>query len=187
MRARAALRLIDLHVHDGDLPRARAVLEAALTIPVDENTRRNLIVRRLALTDGPGAEALRAYLFARPAKGETPDPAEQLEHAHGVIAALPQVGLGHYLAGRILSTRHDWADAARELEAAAQLGLDEPLVARENDRLLAIAAFLAGDLAGARAAATRMVNPAQPLFVQLEGNEWLERIVHAETGALRAP
>ena len=59
---------------------------------------------------------------------------------------------------------------------AHTLGLADSLVARENDRLLCTAAFLSGDLAGARAAAIRLAQVTQPYAVRLDAEDWLERI-----------
>jgi hypothetical protein len=179
LRARTLLRLIDLEVRRARLAEARAELEAALALPVDEATRRNLLVRREALGDGPAAPALRAYLFAG-TSGE--DPVVQLVRAVEVTRTDP--GLGLYLQGRILHGKSAWSEARRVLVAARAAGLAEPLVARENDRLLASAAFLDGDLDACRQAAERLRDPAQPLAVRWEGEDWLARVAFRQTGAL---
>jgi tetratricopeptide (TPR) repeat protein len=183
LRARAALRLVDALLGAGDTTGAAAAVEAALALPIDEPARRNLLVRRRALGERAGAAELRRYFTERGPSGE-PDALLQLEHAHELIEALPPHGLGHYLAGRILFGRAAWDDAARELGEAARLGLEDPLVARENDRLLVAAAFLARQLETSRRAATRLSAPEQPLGVRLEAADWLERLRFAVSGAL---
>jgi hypothetical protein len=173
LRARALLRLVDLEARRGDRQAARRAAEAALTLPVDDATRRNLLLRRRALDPArPESDALAGYLFAD--DDGDPDPVLLAVRARAVEAASP--GLGRYLTGRLLYGRSAWTDAARALGEAHALGLDEPLVARENDRLLVTAAYLAGDLAGARAAALRMAAADQPPEVRRAGQDWLARI-----------
>ena len=173
LRARALLRLCDVEARRGDLAAARRAVEAALALPVDESTERNLLLRRLAL-DGmrPESPALAAYLFASPI-GVDPDPLLLAVRARAVEAVSP--ALGRYLTGRLLYQVASWADAATALAEAHALGLTEPLVARENDRLLVAAAYLAGDLDRARETARRMSSPDQPAAVQRSGADWLAR------------
>jgi hypothetical protein len=71
------------------------------------------------------------------------------------------------------------ADAAAALADAARLGPGDPLVARETDRLLVGAAYLAGDLATSRAAAARLAAPEQPPAVQRLATDWLARLAFA--------
>jgi hypothetical protein len=190
LRARALWRAADLAARRGDLPGAVTLVDRALALGIDEETRRNLNIRKLAYgTDTPGTRALRAYLLPdaepHPEPGVAPAAAAdpQLDLAATLPAALG--GPGHYLYGRALLLRARFAEAAPQLAAAARAGLADPLVARENDRLLAVAAFLSGDLGVARAAAQRLAAPTQPYPVQLEGEDWLERITFKETGRLR--
>jgi hypothetical protein len=173
LRARALLRLCDLEARRGGLAEARRAAEEALALPVDEATERNLRLRLRAL-DGarPESAALARYLFAGPTGGD-PDPVVLAIRARAVEAASP--ALGRYLTGRLLYQQSAWVDAAAALSEAHALGLDEPLVARENDRLLVAAAYLAGDLATARAAARRMAAPDRPPEVRRAGADWLAR------------
>lgn len=186
LRVRALLFLGDLLARRGDLSGARAAVERALALPCDEAQRRNLLVRRRALADGaPGSAELRDYLVARGPDGREPDPVVLVARAQEVARALPESGLGPYLEGRVLFSREAWADAARALARAHAIGLDEPLVRRENDRLLVTAAFLAGDLSTAAAAAERLAAPDQPAQVRNEGADWRERIAYAKEQAAR--
>jgi tetratricopeptide (TPR) repeat protein len=188
LRARALMAAADLAARGGDLARASRLVDEALVHPTDEATRRNLGLRKLAFDPGPGGvAALRAYLLARGPDNRDPDPALLVLKAVELAQARPDSGLGHYLVGRLLEQRGALADAARALARAQALGLPDELVARENDRLLAVASFLAGDRALTRAAAARLAAPSQPLAVQAEGQDWLERCELAEKGVLLPP
>ena len=68
-----------------------------------------------------------------------------------------------------------------------RLHSDNTALRRENDRLLMRTASLAGHLDVSRAAAMRLAGPDQPLAVQLDAMDWLERITFSETGKLPAP
>ncbi len=193
LRARALWRAADLHARRGELAEATLLVSRALALAIDEDTRRNLMIRRRAFSapaSDPAARALREYLVPPDpppeAKEGKPEPPPAQDPMVARAAGLPALlgPLGHYLYGRLLTQRGRWADAAAELSAAAAGDLDDPLVRRENDRLLAKAAFLAGDHATARAAATRLASPEQPLQVRFEAEDWLERITFA-AGAKR--
>jgi hypothetical protein len=175
LRARALLNLVDLLARAGDREDARAAAERALALPVDESTRRNLALRRTALSGGAEGDALAAYLFARVPAGGDPDPLQLLARAREFERAAPESALPRYLAGRMLYQRGIYADAASALADAARRGLADPLVARENDRLLATAAWLAGDRPLACAAAGRLAAPEQPPSVRRLGEDWLLR------------
>jgi hypothetical protein len=183
LRARAALAEVDLLGRAGDLAGARAAVDAAAALPVDDTVARNLEVRRAAVADAPGAAELRAYLFgtARPEKDD--DPADLLVRAERVAAVAP---VGAYLVGRVHFLRGELAAAARSLAVAARAGIDLPLVRREIDRLLAPSAYLTGDLDAVRATADRLADPAagQPLALRLWARDWLERLAFHRTGAL---
>jgi hypothetical protein len=181
LRARALLRFVDLEAIAGRIDPAAAAVAQALALPVDETTRRNLIIRAEALGGSALAPALRRYIFARGPTGGDADAIVLLERAHEIVAAAPAHGIGHYLAGRMLGTRGAFADAQAELEEAVRRGLLDPLVGRENDRLLAAAAYLAGDRAAARAAALRLAAPGQPAAVRLHAADWLERLDFPES------
>ncbi len=183
LRARALLMLVDLLGRAGDQAEALAAAERALALPIDDTTRRNLIMRRVALLGGsPGLEALRRYFFSRGPAGSDPDPVVLMSEAHAIQADPKTAGAGAYLIGRLLWQRNRWPEATAAFLRSAELGVDEPLVARERDRLLAASAFLSGDLAAARAAATRLAAPDQPPAIRLEGDDWLSRIRFTETG-----
>jgi hypothetical protein len=184
LRARALLRLADLHGRRGELDAARAVIARALKFPVDEATRRNLTLRDDALLGGPGDEALRRYVFARGPGARDPDPMVLLVQAARVAAEHP-TGIGAYLQGRLLALRGAHDQAAQLLADAANRGLPLPLVARENDRLLMVESFLAGELALSRSAAERLAAPSQPLALRLQATDFLERISAACSGAGR--
>lgn len=124
----------------GDLPAARAHVEAALAIPVDDDRRRPLEALREAI-DAPGLSGvfLRGYFFA-----------PQADRMHwALFAALtgPRTGLPLYLLGlragdRDLSTLSAWS-----LAAAFARGLPTPRFDRFGARQLAVAAWRAQDRA----------------------------------------
>ncbi len=181
LRARALAKAADLHARTNDRTLALRLIDEALALPAaEESTRRGLLLRRRAFDrDQPGATALATFLLARAADRGDADPAVLVLLAHDVIAALPDEGLGHYLLGRVLAVRDAHAEAAPALALAHTKGLAEPLLARENDRLLVRAAFLAGDLDVAKAAAQRLASDAKTVGLTLEGQDWLERVAHA--------
>jgi tetratricopeptide (TPR) repeat protein len=192
LRARALWRAADLRARRGELAQATALVDRALALGIDEDTRRNLVLRRRAFAagdDDPAGRALRDYLVPPNPPPESddvlPPPPPERDPQLARAARLPPLlgALGHYLYGRILTQRGRYAEAAAELAAAAagpEVRFGDPLVRRETDRLLAKAAFLAGDRQTARAAATRLTGEDQPLGVKLEGEDWLERIDFAE-------
>lgn len=184
LRARALLLAADLAARQGRVASARETVEKALSLAVDEATRRNLRIRLLAFDDTqPGSAALRNYLLERGSSpSREPDPLILFAHATELFRTQP--GLGAYLQGRLLVLRGAYAQAKERLALAHAAGLADPFVDRENDRLLVSAAYLAGDLTTARAAATRLGDKAQPLPVALEGQDWLERCHFAESGSL---
>ncbi len=94
--------------------------------------------------------------------------------------AAPDDALGHYLVGRVLAASDANEDATRSLVTAARLGLDDPLLARENDRLLVATAYMAGDLETTREAARRLLAPDAPEVLRLEAQDWLDRVAFAE-------
>jgi tetratricopeptide (TPR) repeat protein len=191
LRARALWRAADLRARRGELAQATALVDRALALGIDEDTRRNLVLRRRAFAagdDDAAGRALRDYLVPPDPTPESDDPTPPPPEKDALLArarALPESlgAIGHYLYGRVLTQRGRYAEAAVELAAAAagpEVRLGDPLVRRENDRLLTKAAFLSGDRATARAAATRLTTDDQPLAVRLEGTDWLERIDFAE-------
>jgi hypothetical protein len=188
LRARALWNAADLRARRGDFAAALALVDRALALGVDEDTRRNLLVRRLAFAGAaPGSTALRAYLVPQAVEVESeeaPEPDDDaLTRAQAVAAVWP--GLGDYLVGRQQLQRRRFAEAADAFTRAARAGLPEPLVARENTRRRAEAAYLAGDLVTARAAAAELLAIDQPLRVQLEGADFLERLRFVEQATSR--
>ncbi len=182
LRARAALALVDLRGRRSEFAAARAALDAAAALPVDDTIARNLEIRRVAVSDAPGAPELRDYLFRRPSDDKDDDP-DLLVRAERVAAASP---LGAYLVGRVHWMRHEHAAAAASLEVAARANIGVPLVRREIDRLLLPSAYLAGDLDAVHAAAERLAAPenGHPLALQLWAKDWLERLAFHTSGAL---
>ncbi len=196
LRARTLGERARLRWRQGDRAGAQADLEAALALPLDENAERLVRAQLYALTDPAAAPHLEAYFLGatRAREGRSVgatakralenDQAMDLLHAHELSAALPEVGFGPYLVGRVLTAKGRFTEAVPYLARAIALGLPHPTFAREADRNLVLAAYRAGDLATARAAAQRLAAPDQPTGTQLLGQDWLDRLTFDETGAL---
>jgi hypothetical protein len=76
------------------------------------------------------------------------------------------------------------AETVAALQRALAAGLPDPLFVREAARLLAEAAYRAGDETALRRAVDLLGAPDQPETVQLHAREWLERWHWKQTGEL---
>jgi tetratricopeptide (TPR) repeat protein len=61
-----------------------------------------------------------------------------------LIATQPELGLAHYHRGRLAYTRADWAQAARDLARAVELGPGPPLVDLDPAKVLFLAEYFRG-------------------------------------------
>jgi len=188
-RVQALLGLARLAARAGDWSRAIAELDRASPQPVEDDLLRQVRAQRMSAGHaGPAGPHLRAY-FWPPGDPNAPiDPMAQLGRAAAAVAAEPTLGMGHYLVGRNLSGRGAPAEAAAALARALELGLPDPLLARECAEHLASSAYLAGDLAAVERAAGVLTAEGQPAVTRLYGYDWLERVAWKRTGKLpRAP
>jgi len=184
LRAQALLELAGDRVRAGDLPAARERLGRAAALPLDEDTRRLVLAERFTLEhQGPASAALRDYFFADPAYRWS-DPFTAIGRAAAAAAAEPSLGLAQYLLGRNLEDHGIPAETVAALQRALDAGLPDPLFERESARMLAEAAYRAGDEAALRRAVEILIAPDQPEVTRLHGREWLERWYWKRTGEL---
>jgi hypothetical protein len=184
VRAQALLELAGAQVRAGHVDEARALLEQAVALPLDEDTRRLVLAQRTALDHaGPAGPTLRDYFFGQPAY-RWADPFTGLGRAAAAAAAEPTLGLAQYLLGRNLSDHGLPAETVAALQRALDAGLPDPLFVREAARMLAEAAYRAGDEAALRRAVDLLSAADQPETTRLYGREWLERWHWKQTGEL---
>lgn len=184
LRAQAMLQLAGIAARQGTWDRVDALLEQAASLPLEEDLARNVAVQRFAVAHpGPAGAPLRGYFWGSdPRTGW--DPVLAVGRAAQVVAAEPELALGHYLVGRMLRGRGDEQATVRSLDTAVRLGLADPLVEREAARLLAEAAYMARDWAALERAAAILGRADQPRVVQLYGADWLERMYWKQHGRL---
>jgi tetratricopeptide (TPR) repeat protein len=184
VRAQALLELAGAQVRAGQSDEARALLEQAAALPLDEDSRRLIVAQRTALDHtGPAGPTLRDYFFGQPAY-RWADPFSGLGRAAAAAAAEPSLGLAQYLLGRNLSDHGMPRETVAALQRALDAGLPDPLFVREAAHMLAEAAYRAGDEAALRRAVDILSAADQPETTRLYGREWLERWHWKQTGAL---
>jgi hypothetical protein len=176
LRGRARLALADHAGRAGDFAEVLRQLDAAAALPLPDDDRRQVVARRLAAAHaGPAGPSLRAYFWRRPPDRDL-DLVVLAARAAASLEVEPDLALAHYLLGRVLFLRDAFADAAPRLARAATLGLPDVLLARENARLLCIAAYRAGDLHTAAVVAAALAAADQPAILRHLGADWQERI-----------
>jgi len=112
------------------------------------------------------------------------DPVALTGIAARIVIAEPELALGHYLLGRIMSGRGVPARAAQSLATALDKKLPHPLLEREAARRLAVSAYRAGRYDLVRRAAGILTRADQPEVARLFGLDWLDRVHWKETGKL---
>lgn len=163
---------------DGALEEARALVEQALTLHMDDDHRRQLEAMRLALGHtGPAGPALRSYFFA-PAGS---DPGRAASEA---VEREPTSGLARYLRGLRRADTGAWAEMAQDLDAGLRLGLPSPRFERNAARRLAVAAYRARDTGRLLSAIERLERPAQSEVDRLTAADWRARLRFDSTGRL---
>ena len=184
LRVDALLELVALALDRDDSGEARRLLARAEALPVDEESRRGVLVRRFAVDhEGPAGPALRAYFWGHNQLSGW-DPVILATRAAAAIALEPDLGLAHYLLGYVSRGRGAPADSARLFATAIAKGLPDPLVVRECAYKWAASAYLAGDLAAVRQAAAILASAEQPLATRLHAHDWRERAHWKASGAL---
>ncbi|MEK6607380.1 MAG: tetratricopeptide repeat protein, partial [Myxococcota bacterium] len=135
----------------GDFPAAHAAYARARREPAGEAADRLLRAKIFALDDRAAEPILRRFFLREGERDALLDALALTE-----LAALrPIDGFPRYLLGRQLFLRGHFAEALPHLEAAERLGLPDAGFRRECLRLLALAAWRAGDLARAERFAER--------------------------------
>lgn len=163
---------------DGKLDEARALVEQALTLHMDDDHRRQLEAMRLALAHtGPASQALRGYFFA-PAGN---DPRRAASEA---VEREPSLGLARYLRGLRQADTGAWIAMAQDLEAALRAGLPSPRFERNAARRLAVAAYRAGDTGRLLAAIEALERPGRSEVDRLTAADWRARLRYDSTGRL---
>ena len=186
IRAQALLELATAAVRRGEHGEAESILRRAAELPLDDDTRRNVAARMFSVRHGGAAgPALRAYFWGDDPVGGH-DAVAMAGRAAEAIAREPHNGLGYYLLGRNLRGRGAPREAANMLSTALDLELPHALLVREAARMLAAAAYLAGDDPLVRRAAKILMAADQPEVIRLEGADWLERIYWRANGELPA-
>lgn len=176
LRANALLARLSTAMRHGDRQAAARLLAQAEALPVGEDLRRILAAYRLALDhDGPGGDALRRYFFGDSPRA-LPDLVLYMARAGAVVAAEPELGMGHYLVGRNIHHRGADREATAALTRALDFGLPHPLLVREAARMLAEAGYLAGDHAAVRRAIDILGASDQPEVYRLLAEDWRERL-----------
>lgn len=162
----------------GSLEDARALVEQALTLHMDDDRRRQLEAMRLALGHtGPAGPALRSYFFAPP--GSDPGRA-----AADAVALEPSSGLARYLRGLRRADTGAWAAMAQDLDAGMRLGLPSPRFERAAARRLAVAAYRAGDTGRVLSALEVLERPQHAEVDRLTAADWRARLRFDSTGRL---
>ncbi len=162
----------------GDNAQAHELFAAVRAADVYSSLNREAAVSMMALNDPTIEEYLRKY-FVDPDAGGTGD--YQLLNA---IDAQPENGALHYLLGRKLRARRQYADAARELDLALNLGMDDSELTVEAWRQLGINHF---EARWYREAIKVFQNRRPTILSQgkrMEADEWIERATFAQSYAL---
>ena len=186
VRAAAYLELAELRVKADDLTGAASLLQTASELHVDDSLGRQITTRLIVLRHtGPAAQALRDYFWGS-SPGDSFDPLVAVVHAGEAARLEPSSGLAHYLLGRQLSARGAPQTTVIELSRALDAGLPTAQLERETARLLAAAAYTAGDLATVERAAAILTRRDQSTMDRLHGADWLERVHWKRTGEIQA-
>jgi hypothetical protein len=156
----------------GDDATALRLLSALEAQPRDEDSRRVLEVKLLALRAGGQQAALLGRLLA----AETPPDGAFAVHVARELGAVRRDGLSPYLEARQLVNARRHADAVPMLRAALTRGLPTTLLTREARRMLATSLWATGarhESARLWAETARRVGATEP--ERLEARDWLTR------------
>ncbi len=182
LRAEALFELARIAANKRDWAGVKRILSRAQAMPLPPGHQRNVNAQLMA-TDykGKAGDALRDYFW--PGDEAARDPIIRAGLAAAIVAAEPNLAIGHYLMGRVTSGRSKPELAVRSLTRALDLGLEDPLLIRETARLLAPSAYRAGNYAAVARAARLLMNTDNTVM-KLYGKDWLERIHWKRTGTL---
>jgi tetratricopeptide (TPR) repeat protein len=180
LRGRAASLEAGIYFRAGRLAQARAALaqvELAATEDVDVRTAR---AKLRALSDDKAQETLGRVLFGDE-RGRFLDAGLVVYLVAEFARQFPDEALGPYLVGRQLAPRDAKVALPQLAEACPFAGLGkplplDPLFFKECRRLLGESAYLAGDLATARAAYDWLAEHAEHESDRLRAQDFLQRI-----------
>lgn len=193
LQVRALVRLGDLAVVGGDLGRAAELFQRAEALPLDENTARQLLARRLAMAEPAAGSLLLAVLVGlpvgagaeatpgvRPVRPPVPGDRGEAVTAYTLaqaVAAVPGLALPRYMLGRLLHQRGGYREAAEELSRALALGLPDERFVGQARLLLGQAQLLSGQPEAAAATFGEQLRalPPHDLGQAAELNDWIER------------
>lgn len=152
---------------------ARALYEALDASLLEEDEARTLTLKLTTLRlGGEYAEAFRDLLVGR---GEL-DAAAVVGTAR-FAAMRPASPLASYFVGRQLFLHERFADALATLDVAAVDRLDAGRVRAEARRMVAVARYRVGDLAGARAMFEVLASdPERPQGLRDAARDWIDRV-----------
>lgn len=187
LRSRVESRLGDLAVLRGQRAQAAALYEAASRHPESEALTRSLLAKRTALSSVQAGPLLLQYLVGSPQTPEPTPPRAAAEPSRdaalGVyvlrdaIVAEPDLGLSHYLLGRLLFEHQAYDAAQAELGLATSSGLPDERFVLEAQLLRGQAALLAGRTEEAIALFSSLLKTvsAERAGKQLEIEDFLDR------------
>lgn len=158
----------------GDAEAALRAYRENIEGPLTDDARRQLEVQLLALEAGGAESAALGEVFA-PRSDRSHDAATTLS----AIARLREArtdGLADYLEARQLAARERFDLAHPLLLRAERLGLPTERTARENRRLLGVAALEVGRAEDARAIFGALLAAARTDGERVEAEDWLARV-----------
>ncbi len=192
LRARAAHLEAGVRFRAGDLAEAEAAVRRALAAATEDADQRFAEARLRALRD-PAAAATLGRVFFGDERGRSLEPGLLVYLLTDFVHQTPSEALGPYLLARQLATR-DPELAVPLLARACPAGqppMPLPLDAtftKECHRLLGETAYLAGQLATARASLRWLAEHAEREADRLRARDFLERVAWREASSnLRPP
>jgi len=179
LRVRAFERLVRMVAKRGDFMLVRALVAAAVALPVEPAERRTLEGMAFVLQhDGPAAKLLFDYFFSSGDLGG-------LEGAEAAALAEPALGFAHYLAGLQRANRDDFAAAAAHLERALARGLPGPSFVKNAARRLAICAYRSGDRTKLAVAITVLSGAEMSSGDRMLAADWADRLAFDDAATFR--
>jgi len=172
VRAQAFERLAQEAASRGELDLARTLVEAARTLPLAPNDRRQLDAMAFSFAHtGPAGPSLRNYFFPLKDSGAVP-----ATEALAAVAAEPELGFAHYLLGLQRQNQGNWAAASKELQLALARELPNLAFVKNAARILAIASYRSKDRVGLAIATTVLSGSAMTSGDRLFAKDWLDRV-----------
>lgn len=164
----------------GDRNACEAALKEALANAIDDSDERAVLAKLRALVDDDARATLGRVLFGDP-RGRSLDPGLTVFLIARFAREVPGDALGPYLVGRQLATRDPRLAVAQYAAACPLQGPAPevplaPVFLKECRRQWSEAAYLAGDLEAARAAADWLTSHSEREADRLRAADWGARI-----------